>query len=261
MANQIAARALGGSPAVPVGVELSLQFGTQPGQRVVTYNGTSVTIGAINGLTDYDASICNFHKRAGLGDSSGVSFESSAYPGQYLRRSSYSVQLSGGGLFDFGFNDDATFYPDSNQRYQSRSLPGYYIRLSGFQIIMSLIDPIGDPASLSETLITEQDPLTLGLVIWGAATYTVQGDDWVFEADGACTGLTPWFGSPNTSQVAVLFFYGAPPPWGIQRVVQVSVSSSTFYGLYPIIRTYQRAANNPSGSIYKIVPASQVCVF
>jgi hypothetical protein len=255
----VQAGAPGGWPAKPLGAELSLEFYRRQGLRLVVQADSSVSVAAVNGMIDYDSSIYNFHKRAGLGDSSGVSFESSTWPGRYLRRSFHGVRVSGGGWFDFGFNDDATFYPDGNQRYESKSLPGSYLRVSGSQIIMSRLDGVNDPDSLYETIIFERDPWTLSLLVWGPASWTVQGDDAVFAADGSCTGLTPWFGLPNTTQVTFVFYYGSPPPWGAPRVVQVSVSSTYLYGLYPIIRCYARWPGD--NFIYKIVPASQVCAW
>ncbi|CAJ0858381.1 2984_t:CDS:2 [Entrophospora sp. SA101] len=62
---------------------------------------------------------------------SGISFQSTNYPGQYLRHQDYRIKLSGGDGSDL-FKQDASFVvvPGDNGgiRFQSVNYPNYFIR-------------------------------------------------------------------------------------------------------------------------------------
>ncbi|MCX5402390.1 glycoside hydrolase family 43 protein [Streptomyces sp. NBC_00102] len=88
----------------------------------------------------------------GLADSSGVSFESVNYPGQFLRHSSYSIVLNtndGSAVFAA----DATFYPTaglgdaSAVSYRSYNNPTRYIRHSDYRL---RIDPLTSSSPVTD---------------------------------------------------------------------------------------------------------------
>jgi hypothetical protein len=259
--------ATGGWPDQPVGARLSLEFYKAQGTSIYVHADGSLTLGVINGMQDNDASPVNFVKRSGLGDSKGVSFESAALPGQYLRRWYSGVRVSGGGLFDTNFNNDATFRLTSYHRYESVGLPGYYLRVTGSAVTLSRLDSLNDPDATYDTFLFERGRLTLGLDSGSAfpANWTwVVGDvDETATLYGPCTGLTPWTGVPRSTSVSAFAWWnGLPPPLGtgIRRTITVSATSTPVYGFYPWVRFVRYHEVGPSG-IYKITTGRGLCVF
>ncbi|MBB4908383.1 glycoside hydrolase family 43 protein [Actinophytocola algeriensis] len=88
----------------------------------------------------------------GLADSSGVSFESVNYPGEYLRHHNLAIQLAANDG-TAAFRADATFHrtaglADSGwSSFRSHNYPTYYLRHAGFVL---RIDPLSSSSSASD---------------------------------------------------------------------------------------------------------------
>jgi hypothetical protein len=106
----------------------------------------------------------------------------------------------GGGFIDPSFDADATFCRNSQRRYESAGLSGYFLRRSGAHLVLSRVDALNDASSLTDTIFFERDPETLRPRPNGG--FQVDADrNHSSTAYGPCTGTTPFLGQARTTFV------------------------------------------------------------
>jgi hypothetical protein len=225
----------------------------QDGIRLRVHDNMTLYFGAIDGMNENDARDMTFRKVKGRSDPNCVSFESFKYPGGFIRHSGNRVQLSSGGWFDFNFDADSTFCVKAN-RYEAHNAAGHFLRKSGNSLILSRLSDDSD--AWWETIFFEHGFATLGLAPFYAHGGTVEGDDYVIEARGACTGLT-WPLQPSRVTCT--------PPWQItdtplnptiMRIVYWCARSTPWVGFSP---WFTMRIRRGSVYVYRIETGWDVC--
>jgi len=246
-----------------LGAQLSLQItGTLLGNETfVRTNGTEVYLAPIDGMNEWDVEDTHFRKVAGLSDSNCVSFESLKFPGRFLRHQNDRLTLAGSGFvpsfFNFSFNADATFCAHAssgtptNYAYESVNKRGYYIQKSGSELVLS---------QLGLQNFNERPPARLGFSVRTGIGAPIPSEYWFGQVSGACTGLSPLWGTPQTSSVILeLFEIGIP---GRKRIVTSSATGSTWAGWYPWIKYTSTQVPAGYGEYpFKIETGRSVCVW
>jgi hypothetical protein len=221
--------------------------------------GGAVYWGAIDGMTETDTTDTWFRKVAGRANTSCLSFESVKYPGSFLRHAGTQIVVQAGMVWDFNFNQDATFCLSSNH-YEAYNSTGWYLRKWGSGLILSQIDTLNDYWSWRDTVLFERNGSTLGMYDQGLGlTSTDGGVSWYWESTGPCTGIhAPWE-SPKYSCTQYGIVLSNLPLWQnptqIRPIINCS-ASTTWFGTYPRIRMTKAA---PGALFHKIETSYGVC--
>ena len=271
---------------VPYGSKMALVadegYGTLDPYRYVRVSPDgSIYIAPIDGMTENDATNAEFRKVNGLSRSDCISFESTKYPGKFLRHTNYQIRLQARPWLPAAwFDDSATFcltVPQGGAAYgyQSFNVHDYYIRAEGSALALRHLGYESQyPADYDAAIFHEEPgPVTLKLYTGGSLSWAAwimrDGDYQVLQYGGACTGLQPWWGPPPTSTMSWwLRYYGdrtawPPYPW---RRVDSTATGSYLYGFYPVVRLYMpfvdgMTTTTDQGWVAKIETGSAPCVW
>lgn len=242
----------------------------------VREDGT-VFIGNIDPASDMDATNAEFKRVAGLGDRNLVSFESSKFPGKYLRHKNGKIILQSRPWFSPAFDSSATFKPipygirGNNYAYESLRKKNFFIQMSGDELIIDRADPNYDIyVDDSYILVEKPGPVNLNAFHWGSASASYrqydQGIYRVVEYDFQCTGLIPWWGGP-APRVTGEWQLSYPGSLGSRtRRIRSTAVGTKAYGFFPWIKFYvvKETLLHPSsmqGYVAKIERGSFICLW
>jgi hypothetical protein len=219
--------------------------------------GGAVRVGPINGMLENDATDAEFRKQRGLADANCLSFESTKFPGRYLRHLGGNVVLRSPPFFSPAFAAAATFClstPQGGPRlaYEAYSRRGYYLYAMDDGLFLQPVDyqssyPVDyDAATLHEINGPATLFLTHQLGLSATALALRQGDYQVVTHTGPCAPPWSWLAiltgqKPVPSEVEWLLRYhgkelqGQVPPEQTRWVNSQAVSGPLFR-LAPWIR-------------------------
>jgi hypothetical protein len=246
-----------------------------PNRYVRVRSDGSVFIGVIDGKTDTDSTNAEFKKVPGLSDSNCVSFESSMFPGRFLRNRGNDIVLDSRPWgWSPDFDERATFRAvdrGGQFAYESVRRPGSYVQRNGTALrLRSVSYPVGDLGDENFNFFEVEGPVTLNVYHGGSVSASPlvenDGDYVVVTYIGDCTGLTPWFGTPPRKTLEWRVQYrNEGMVLGLDRLVKSTATASTLVGFRPWIKFYvtKESVGNTrmQGDVSKIITGVIPCIW
>jgi hypothetical protein len=268
---------------VPYGSKMTLvahegYYTPDPNRYVRVLSDGSVYVAPIDGMTETDATNAEFKKVHGLSDGNCVLFESTKYPGRFLRHTDYQIKLQARPWFSSWFDNSATFClkqpvgGGASKGYESFNKKDYYIRRDGSALVLRHVGYESQyPADYDAIdFIEVGGPVTLNLYLnaWPIPEPWIvnEGEYRVVKVSGSCTGLASWWGTPPTKKVYLSLSHSSP--WELPRHIESSATGTPYAGFYPWIKVYIPfekldgiPSTSQSGWVAKIKTGSTVCAW